>query len=169
MTTRFIVSPPGWGSDCYRHWEALMLGAVPVVLPTTVSQTALRRGPILMLEDYSLASEATLWRVYESIAGGLSPVGAPSELGKFSLQLVTREYWLRQIFAAASGAIATEKSRLAIRLHGSTKGLGFSEQVGHAETGADLCGCGCQCGLCGPMDPDLLMQRYWVPSPCEPD
>ena len=146
-----------------------MLGAVPVVLPTTVSQTALRRGPILILEDYSLASEATLWRVYESIAGGLSPVGAPSELGKFSLQLVTREYWLRQIFAAASGAIATEKSRLAIRLHGSTKGLGFSEQVGHAETGADLCGCGCQCGLCGPMDPDLLMQRYWVPSPCEPD
>lgn len=29
--SRFVVSPPGNGIDCHRTWEALLLGAVPIV------------------------------------------------------------------------------------------------------------------------------------------
>ena len=30
--TKFVLSPPGNGLDCHRTWEALLLGAVPIVL-----------------------------------------------------------------------------------------------------------------------------------------
>jgi hypothetical protein len=29
---KYVISPPGAGVDCYRTWEALYLGAIPVVL-----------------------------------------------------------------------------------------------------------------------------------------
>jgi hypothetical protein len=30
--TKFVLSPPGNGLDCHRTWEALLLGAVPIVI-----------------------------------------------------------------------------------------------------------------------------------------
>ena len=30
--SRFVISPPGNGADCHRTWEALYLGATPIVL-----------------------------------------------------------------------------------------------------------------------------------------
>jgi hypothetical protein len=30
--SKFVVSPPGNGYDCHRTWEAIYLGAVPIVL-----------------------------------------------------------------------------------------------------------------------------------------
>jgi hypothetical protein len=30
--SRYVISPPGAGADCYRTWEAIYLGAIPVVL-----------------------------------------------------------------------------------------------------------------------------------------
>ena len=32
MNSKFIVSPPGNGSDCHRTWEAIYLGSIPIVL-----------------------------------------------------------------------------------------------------------------------------------------
>lgn len=32
----FVVSPPGGGIDCHRTWEALLMGAYPIVLSTTL-------------------------------------------------------------------------------------------------------------------------------------
>jgi len=32
LRSRFVLSPPGNGPDCHRTWEALYLGAIPVVL-----------------------------------------------------------------------------------------------------------------------------------------
>ena len=32
LNSKFVISPPGNGPDCHRTWEALYLGAVPVVL-----------------------------------------------------------------------------------------------------------------------------------------
>ena len=30
--SQYVVSPPGAGADCYRTWEAIYLGAIPIVL-----------------------------------------------------------------------------------------------------------------------------------------
>ena len=32
LHTKFSLSPPGIYPDCYRHWETILLGAVPVML-----------------------------------------------------------------------------------------------------------------------------------------
>ena len=32
LNSNFVISPPGNGSDCHRTWEALYLGAVPILL-----------------------------------------------------------------------------------------------------------------------------------------
>ena len=32
LNSKFVISPPGNGPDCHRTWEALYLGAVPIVL-----------------------------------------------------------------------------------------------------------------------------------------
>ena len=32
LNSKFVISPPGNGPDCHRTWEAIYLGAVPIVL-----------------------------------------------------------------------------------------------------------------------------------------
>lgn len=49
---KFALSPEGLGSDCYRHWEALYLGTIPIVEADTTTR-AFSDLPILFTEDYS--------------------------------------------------------------------------------------------------------------------
>jgi hypothetical protein len=61
---RFVLSPEGNGVDCYRTWEALYLGAIPVVM-VSPAMTTFAGLPILFTEDYSELSHAYLeqrWR-----------------------------------------------------------------------------------------------------------
>ena len=30
--SKFVLSPPGAGPDCFRTWEAIYVGAIPIVL-----------------------------------------------------------------------------------------------------------------------------------------
>jgi len=48
----FVLSPPGRGLDCHRTWEAIYLGAVPVVLEGTLSPELLRNLPIHSVSSY---------------------------------------------------------------------------------------------------------------------
>jgi hypothetical protein len=56
---KFVLSPEGLGADCYRHWESLYLGTIPIVRsdPTMKSFSEL---PILFTEDYSEISDQYL-------------------------------------------------------------------------------------------------------------
>ena len=33
----YVLSPPGAGPDCHRHWEAMLLGSIPIVLKSSFS------------------------------------------------------------------------------------------------------------------------------------
>jgi hypothetical protein len=33
---KFVISPPGNGIDCHRTWEALIMGAIPIVMNTSI-------------------------------------------------------------------------------------------------------------------------------------
>jgi hypothetical protein len=33
--SKYVLSPPGSGTDCHRTWEAIYLGAIPIVLRST--------------------------------------------------------------------------------------------------------------------------------------
>jgi hypothetical protein len=49
---QFIVSPPGNGFDCHRTWEALYLGAIPVVLKKFTHPMWSQLLPILEVERW---------------------------------------------------------------------------------------------------------------------
>ncbi len=48
----FVLSPPGNGADCHRTWEAIYLGAIPIVLKKYWPFTHLKL-PVLVVEDWS--------------------------------------------------------------------------------------------------------------------
>lgn len=49
--SRFVISPPGNGMDCYRTWEALACGAIPIVKKSFLAP--LYEGlPILQVESF---------------------------------------------------------------------------------------------------------------------
>jgi hypothetical protein len=49
---RFVLSPEGFGADCYRHWECLYLGAIPIVRASP-AMSSFAELPILFTEDYA--------------------------------------------------------------------------------------------------------------------
>ena len=48
--SRFVLSPAGNGVDCHRTWEALLMGAVPIV-PSGFALSALQQTSPLMMTD----------------------------------------------------------------------------------------------------------------------
>lgn len=63
----FVASPPGNGIDCHRTWEALYLGAIPVVVTRKFHEQFIDL-PVLMVNDWSeLANyeESDLKGIYE--------------------------------------------------------------------------------------------------------
>lgn len=50
--TLFVVSPPGNGFDCHRTWEAMALGAVPVVLESAIAASLSREMPMMVVPSY---------------------------------------------------------------------------------------------------------------------
>ena len=48
----FVLSPPGNGDDCHRTWEAIYLGAVPVVLSSHLAGSLRAELPIHAVDDY---------------------------------------------------------------------------------------------------------------------
>lgn len=49
---KFVISPPGNGMDCHRTWEAIYLGAVPVVLRSHLAKSLWDGNRILAVESY---------------------------------------------------------------------------------------------------------------------
>jgi len=48
----FVISPPGNGNDCHRTWEAIALGAVPVVKTGTLAKSLINYLPIHEVENW---------------------------------------------------------------------------------------------------------------------
>ena len=49
----FVLAPSGRGLDTHRTWEAVYLGAVPVVLRGSLASTVVEEQPILEVDRYS--------------------------------------------------------------------------------------------------------------------
>ena len=47
-----MMSPPGNGVDCHRTWEAIALGAVPVVLRSALASTLVDAAPIVAVTSW---------------------------------------------------------------------------------------------------------------------
>jgi len=70
---KYVLSPPGAGPDCHRHWEALALGAIPVV-ERSVAMSQFEALPILFVDRWedatpdmldAMAAERGLWQRFD--------------------------------------------------------------------------------------------------------
>ncbi|KKQ48839.1 MAG: hypothetical protein US69_C0013G0016 [candidate division TM6 bacterium GW2011_GWF2_38_10] len=65
-TYRYVLSPFGAGLDCFRTWEALLVGCVPVV--KTSGLDPLYQGlPVVILDDWSECTEEIVTKKYEQL------------------------------------------------------------------------------------------------------
>jgi hypothetical protein len=64
----FVICPPGNGPDTYRMWEALMLGAIPIVLKHPMMDHFKHDVPILQVDDYNQLTEQFLFDQYQQLS-----------------------------------------------------------------------------------------------------
>uniref|UniRef100_A0A7S3NNZ7 RXYLT1 C-terminal domain-containing protein n=1 Tax=Aureoumbra lagunensis TaxID=44058 RepID=A0A7S3NNZ7_9STRA len=102
-TSKFVLSPVGTGLDCYRHWEALALGAIPIVDYSPVTAVLFKDLPVLLLDNWDLPLSHAH---YESFYHNFITYAGHT----FNFQKLTTTYWqnwiklfLFPIFSNASG------------------------------------------------------------------
>lgn len=89
----FVLSPPGAGPDCHRHWEAMALWSIPVVLRSQA--TAIMDDlPCLQLSTWDELSPGLLEQAWQD----LLPRFRSPAMAKLSF-----DYWERQIWSSLDG------------------------------------------------------------------
>ena len=56
----FVLSPPGNGIDCHRTWEAILMGAIPVILPSFSFGHLAQSAPVMIVENFKKLQSAEL-------------------------------------------------------------------------------------------------------------
>ncbi len=67
IRSRFVLSPRGNGLDCHRTWEALLMGAIPIV-KTSSLDPLFEDLPVLIINDWHDITEAFLTQAYQTLA-----------------------------------------------------------------------------------------------------
>jgi hypothetical protein len=83
----FVVSPEGAGFDCHRTWEALLLGCIPIVKRSLVTDL-LERLPVLIVDEWAQVRR-------ERLQSFLVELGRKT----FDYSNLFREVWMRRIHA----------------------------------------------------------------------
>jgi hypothetical protein len=83
---KFTLSPKGIGIDCYRTWEALLAGSIPVVTSSQLDPLY-KELPILVIEDWNQLSEEFLTKKYKEITAK-----------KYNIEKLYIEYWSTRIY-----------------------------------------------------------------------
>jgi len=65
--SKFVLSPRGNGLDCHRTWEALLMGAIPIVKESTLDPMY-ENLPVLIVKDWNEVTEDFLRQKYEEIS-----------------------------------------------------------------------------------------------------
>ncbi|CAF3715723.1 unnamed protein product [Adineta steineri] len=83
--TKFVLSPPGGGIDCLRTWEALLMGAVPIVLTSGLDPLFTKTRSII-IDDWSKLSYNFLSSFNSSLDDRYVP------------DVLYADYWRRTVF-----------------------------------------------------------------------
>lgn len=66
--SKYCLSPHGMWPDCYRHWEAMYMGCIPITLKHEKLEKFYDM-PILFLDSWEELTEEMLIDKYEEISG----------------------------------------------------------------------------------------------------
>ena len=64
--SKFVLSPRGAGIDCHRTWEALLVGAIPIVPGSTINDLY-HKLPVLIVHDWSIITQDFLNEKWEQM------------------------------------------------------------------------------------------------------
>lgn len=82
---KFVLSPPGNGIDCHRTWEAILMGAAPVVMSSALDPL-FKNMPALIIKQWSELKEDHLLSLkFSSNDSFVAPV-------------IWGQYWLKKLY-----------------------------------------------------------------------
>lgn len=81
-SSKFVISPPGSGHDCYKTWEALLVGTIPIVKRSPIIPI-FKDLPVLIIDDWNEITESFLNEKYAEIASK-----------SYRLEKLYFDYWL---------------------------------------------------------------------------
>lgn len=82
---KFTFSPRGLGPDCYRTWEALLVGSIPIVRRSHLDP--MYEGlPVLIVDEWEIIDQQFLEKKYEEMTAK-----------NYDLRKLSIEYWLQEI------------------------------------------------------------------------
>eukprot|EP00035_Acanthoeca_spectabilis_P014200 m.270313 g.270313 ORF g.270313 m.270313 type:complete len:466 (-) comp16076_c1_seq1:67-1464(-) len=67
LRAKFVLSFPGMGVDCYRTWETLRAGSIPILLSGMGMEGLMTGLPVLWVKDYIEVTAEMLERAYPEI------------------------------------------------------------------------------------------------------
>lgn len=83
----FVISPHGNGYDCHRTWEALVLGCIPIIKKSPISDLSLFDGlPVLLVNNWSDVTEGVLQQAVRNMSEN-----------KWNVEKLTLRYWTKAI------------------------------------------------------------------------
>ncbi|MHA1345003.1 MAG: hypothetical protein ACTSO3_01250 [Candidatus Heimdallarchaeaceae archaeon] len=88
----YILSPPGAGPDCHRHWEAILLGSIPIVQRSPVTKI-LDGLPCLQVNNWSEVNE-------EMLLGSLPRLKKLFKSPR--MEICKFEYWKKKILGVVN-------------------------------------------------------------------
>ena len=82
---KFTLSPRGYGIDCYRNWEALFVGTIPIV-ETSQLDPLFADLPVLIIDKWEDITEEYLEQKYQEMTSK-----------KYNIEKLFLEYWHNRI------------------------------------------------------------------------
>lgn len=81
---KFCLSLPGKGIDCYRTWEALAIGVIPIVIYSEHLVSIYDNLPVLIIKDLEQITPHFLQQQYELITASIH---------MYQWEKLTNDYW----------------------------------------------------------------------------
>jgi hypothetical protein len=91
LTSKFLLSPGGLGFDCYRHWEAIYMGIIPIIEHLNRTDGWLRSFqdlPVLLVDSHDNVTPELLEKEYKRIIG---------KAKGYKYEKMTSKYWINFI------------------------------------------------------------------------
>jgi hypothetical protein len=95
---KFVISPEGDMHDCYRHWEALLVGTIPVV-HASPADCLFDELPVVIVNDYKEVNEEFLHKKYEEL-----------KHKNYNFRKLYMQYWIDKIDAAREKFFASQRN-----------------------------------------------------------
>ena len=97
----FVLSPRGNGLDCHRTWEALYMGAIPIVKESCMD-SVFEGLPVLIVHDWQEINEQFLSSMYQSMHSQL-----------YNTEKLFAPYWKEQILSyKKKGPFVKDRSKI---------------------------------------------------------